>query len=128
MDRTQRYAFGRESFVHATGMAQRAAQIVGPLVIRADAGGNPSLLRGTDARASVAARIVIGADLVIAVTHDDDRGRADFDGEEAAGLGNLADRSGEKPTPVEDGLQIEREEAGVVVERLGQRVALAPLA
>lgn len=63
------------------------------------------------------------ADFAVAIAQDDDGGGADGEGEGGPGLGEFHVEADQDPFAPEDGLNIEGEDVGVVVERLGKGVA-----
>ena len=113
---------------HMLGMDQVAGQIVGPGVVAADEVADRGLLLVDEPGAAVAADIVEGADLVVVVAHDRDRGLADLDDHDVAGLRHVGLDADIDPVPAEDDLHVGLEHLGAEVERGREGVAGTTLA
>lgn len=90
MNRLQAIVGGLEIWPDLTREEQAAIKLVGPLVIGAYELCRRSLLRGTNTRAAMAARIMERANAALRIAHDDDRIGANLYGHVGAGLGQFA--------------------------------------
>ena len=122
-DRPQRQLGLVDAELAARVEHQRAVELVGPAVIGADQAVGVALLGLADARAAMAADIVEGADLAVAVAHHDDRFGAHLVGEEVARPGHLEGVAGEQPMAVKNPCQIGVEDLRCDVKIALQRSA-----
>ena len=112
-----------EGVGHAGGDGQLAAQLVGPAVIGADQAGSRALAGLADLRAPMAAGVVEGMQLAMAVARDDHRPGSDRYGHPGTRAGQLDREADHQPRAPEDRRHVEIEGALTVVEILGEAVA-----
>ena len=123
MDGSQGVAAHVEIRRHVARRQEFALQAVHPLMVGADQPRLSSDAGGADLRAAMPARVMESAQHAVRASHQH-HGRASH--QERQGAPRLPDldlEPGEKPAPLEDGLQVEGERIGVVVEGLREAVA-----
>lgn len=128
VDRLQAVAASSEIGAHILGMDQVAGQVVGPGMVAADEVADGRLLVVDEPRATMAADVVEGADLVVVVADDGDRGPADIDDHDVAGLRHVGLDADIDPVPAEDGFHVGLEDLGAEIEGGRKGVAAAALA
>ncbi len=113
MDRFQAMAAPSEVRAHMLGMDQVAAEVVGPGMVAADEIADRGLLLVDEAGAAMAADIVEGADSIVVVADDGDRGLADVDDHDVTGLRHIGLDADIDPVAPEDDLQIRANTSGL---------------
>ncbi|MNP05902.1 hypothetical protein D3C76_978650 [compost metagenome] len=104
--------------------AQLAVQAVGPAVVRAGEAGGVALVLLAHGGATVPAAVLQHVDVVLLVAHHDHRTAADGGGLEVTGVAHFALVGDPHPGAVENLVQLDLEQRGVVVQRDIDAVAL----